>query len=465
MEQNQASYLQATLDELRHRHGVVGASLAILHGGVLETAASGVLSRETLVPVTADSLFQVGSITKVFTATLVMQLVDEGLVDLDQTVQTYLPQLCTAQAVACRQVTVRQLLCHTSGLEGDFFPEDDPFGPSIAGFVERCRLLPQLHPVGERFSYCNSGYTIVGRLLEVVTGRPWARLMQERILEPLGLQQALVDPADALRFRVAMGHLRGEGEDSAHCVAPKCYLPLSHAPAGTVLSMSATDLLGFARAHMDGSSEQAGTLLSAVSRDAMQQPQVALPRHSPPAMTHWGLGWIVGRSNGETVVSHYGGTLGQLAYLRCFPRRGLALAVLTNSDSMGLYEELEAELLSGIAGITLPRDARGAGPAGPADRFVGCYQNMAQRIEVIVGDDGLVARRCELAQPDTVVASRLAPIDSDCFAARWPRSSTQQTIAFLDQDSAGRARYLSIGFRLLRRVTNGDSCAAFEGSL
>ncbi len=429
----------------------MGASLAILRDGVVETAVSGVLNRETLVPVTADSLFQVGSITKLFTATLVMQLVDEGIVDLDQAVQVYLPEFCTAQAAASRQVTVRQLLCHTSGLEGDFFPEDDPFGPSIAGFVERCRLLPQLHPVGERFSYCNSGYTIVGRLLEVVTGRPWARLMRERILQPLGLQQALVDPADALRFRVAMGHLKGDDKDAAPAVAPKCYLPLSHAPAGTVLSMSATDLLGFARAHMDGGSDTCA-LLSAASREAMQQPQVALPRHSPPGMTHWGLGWILGSNNGETVATHYGGTLGQVAYLRCFPRRGLALAVLTNSDSMALYEELEDELLQYIAGITLPRDARREAPAGPAERFVGCYQNMAQSVEVLLDDHGLVARRRELAQPDTAVESRLTPIDSDCFAARWPGSSAEQSIAFLGEDAAGRADYISAGFRLLRRV-------------
>src|SRR3954454_12246820 len=118
-----ASYWQGRLAALAEEHGVVGASLAIQSGSQVLTAATGVLNLETRHPVTPDSLFQVGSITKVWTATLAMQLVDEGLLELDRPVVSYLPEFRVADPDVTRTVTARQLLTHTSGIDGDFFPD------------------------------------------------------------------------------------------------------------------------------------------------------------------------------------------------------------------------------------------------------------------------------------------------------------------------------------------------------
>src|SRR5690606_4998607 len=144
----QSFALQKRLDEACVRHGVVGASLAVLHDGVIQTAASGVLNVDTGVDVTPDSVFQIGSIGKVFTATLLMQLVDEGAVGLDAPVRRYLPDFAIADEAASAQITVRHLLAHTSGIDGDYLPPDDPSGPSSDGYVRKMRALALLHPVG-----------------------------------------------------------------------------------------------------------------------------------------------------------------------------------------------------------------------------------------------------------------------------------------------------------------------------
>src|SRR3954466_13339235 len=115
------AHWQERLSLLADKHGVPGASLAILSGDEVAEASYGVLNVRTGAPATPDALFQIGSITKVWTATIVMQLVDEGKLDLDRPVVTYLPEFKVADADVTRQVTTRQLLTHTSGIDGDLF--------------------------------------------------------------------------------------------------------------------------------------------------------------------------------------------------------------------------------------------------------------------------------------------------------------------------------------------------------
>ncbi|MDX6229616.1 MAG: hypothetical protein QOI76_3006, partial [Frankiales bacterium] len=112
-----ADLLRGRLEELIARHGVPGASVAVLAGGQVATAAAGVLNVATDVAATDDALFQIGSITKVYTASLVMQLVEEGRVQLDAPVVTYLPELKLADTEVAEAVTLRHLLTHTSGIE------------------------------------------------------------------------------------------------------------------------------------------------------------------------------------------------------------------------------------------------------------------------------------------------------------------------------------------------------------
>src|SRR4051812_10166586 len=211
---------QERLTALADKHGVVGASLAIAHGDEIVEAATGVLNRRTHEPVTTESVFQIGSITKVWTATLVMQLVDDGLVDLDAPLVTYLPEFKVADADLTRTVTTRHLLSHTSGIAGDFFPETGRGDDCLEKFVALMADLPASHPLGATMSYCNAGFVLLGRLVEVLRGATWDQVMRERLLQPLGLEAAGTLPEEALLWGVATGHITPPGA-AAPIVAPQ----------------------------------------------------------------------------------------------------------------------------------------------------------------------------------------------------------------------------------------------------
>jgi CubicO group peptidase (beta-lactamase class C family) len=237
------------LDELTRRHQVPGASLAVLAGGEVATLATGVLHKGTGVEVTTDSLFQIGSMTKAYTATVVLALVDQGLAGVDTPVAELLPGFRVADPEVSRRVTLRHLLCHTSGINGDFFLDTGRGDDCLARYVEACAGLEQSHPLGATFSYCNTGYVILGRVIEQLTGAVWDAAVAEHLAAPLGLTHTWTLPEDVLRFRAAMGHVTGSpGQEPQP--ASSWYEMRSLRPAGLVCA-TAADAAAFARLHLD----------------------------------------------------------------------------------------------------------------------------------------------------------------------------------------------------------------------
>lgn len=174
--------VQDALDALARRHLVPGATLAIGLGDELFDFATGVLNVGTGVETTTDSVFQIGSNTKLVTTTLVMQLVDEGLVELDDPVRKYLPDFALADPRAAGEITVRQLLTHTSGIQGDYFKGFGRGDDAIERYVVSLADIDLVHAPGQFWSYCNSGFVVAGRLAEVVTAplRPGAPQLGDR---------------------------------------------------------------------------------------------------------------------------------------------------------------------------------------------------------------------------------------------------------------------------------------------
>jgi len=206
------------------RYDVPGASLAIHRRGRRYEATAGVLNLETGVKVTPDSVFQIGSITKIFTTTLIMQLVDEGLIDLDTPIRQYLPGFRVADRQATRTVTPRHFLSHTSGIEGDFFVDSGRGDDCIRRLQEMGSMLPNLFPPGERISYCNFGFAMLGRIIEVATGRSWDQAIRQRLFEPLGMRHALTLPEDTVRYRAAIGHLPDPRNPRSNLVSMGIYV-------------------------------------------------------------------------------------------------------------------------------------------------------------------------------------------------------------------------------------------------
>ena len=384
------------------KHGVPGAQLGILRydadgADELVVATHGLLNIDSKQPVTADSIFQIGSITKVWTATVVMQLVDEGLAELDAPVVEVLPELRLADPDVTKQVTLRHLLTHTSGIDGDVFTDTGRGDDCIERYVELLGEQTQNHPLGATWSYCNAGFSVLGRVIEKLTGKTWDEALRERLFTPLQMEHAITLPEEALLHAAAVGHVTQDGVKS---VAPVWQLPRSIGPAGLVTA-NAADVLAFARLHLTGGVGPDGTrLLSEESATAMADHQADLPDKYSLGDS-WGLGWIRFGWDGRRVYGHDGNTIGQAAFLRVLPelcnRWGLAVTMLTNNDgSRDLYEELYREIFAELAGVEMPRPLTPPqppleDPAGAIAPYVGRYERAGVNMDVFAGEDGPTA--------------------------------------------------------------------------
>ena len=373
------------LGELARQAHVPGAVLGIWTGGQETVAACGVLNRATRVRVSTDSMFQVGSITKLWTATMIMQLIDAGLLSLDTTVAQALPGLRLGSPDLADQVTVAHLLTHTSGIDGDIFTDTGRGDDCLARYVGLLDRASSAFPPGGAYSYCNSGWVLLGRIIEVLDGRSWDDSLAERLCTPLELAQTVTLPEEAILYRAAVGHRRGGARVRVWG------LPRSVGPAG-LITAAAHDLLTFARFHLDGGLAPDGKrLLSEASVTAMQQPQAVIPDFGSPGAAI-GLGWRVDSWDGHAIIGHDGDTVGQSAYLRIDPRARVAACLLTNSGQSGsLYRAVFTEVFGSLAGLRMPACPHPTGDAGAGDlwRLAGRDERASRRLDVSVRHGGL----------------------------------------------------------------------------
>jgi CubicO group peptidase (beta-lactamase class C family) len=447
--------VQETLDALARRHRVPGATLAIAVGDELIDAATGVLNVNTGVEATTDSIFQIGSNTKLYTTTLVMQLVDEGAVDLDAPVRRYLKRFSLKDPSAAGEITVRQLLTHTSGIQGDYF---DAFGrgdEAIERYVDSLSGIDLVHRPGAMWSYCNSGFVVAGRLAEVLRGAPYHQLLRERIGAPLGLRRTTVLLGEMLRHRSAVGHLIGP--DLRPMVPPVVAMEYAQAPAGSLTTASAAELVRFVQMHLaEGVGPNGTQVLSADSVRAMQQVQATMPPTSSAPLTQ-GLGWLMQEWGGKKVIGHGGGTIGQLSFLQAIPEDRLVVALLTNGVSGGLlWRDLARWLFDELAGVQ-PAEAPKVPAVPPAlnlERYAGTYERLGVRNTVTVEGDQLVMQAeptgtvAEIQQGQPVPPVRLRPIDQERFGGK---ANGMDIVVVFSEFERGRPRYLFSG-RVARRV-------------
>jgi dipeptidyl aminopeptidase/acylaminoacyl peptidase len=451
---------QRRLTRLSERYGIPGAQLGIMRLGAdgasdeVVVASHGVLNVSTGTPVTDDSIFQIGSITKVWTATLVMQLVDEGLADLDQPVVELVPDLRLSDPDVTKRLTLRHLLNHTSGIDGDVFTDTGRGDDCLEKYVALLADEAQNHPIGVTWSYCNAGFSILGLVVERLTGTTWDQAMRDRLFEPLGMTHAVTLPEDALLHAAAVGHASSEGRPE---VVPVWQLPRSIGPAGLVTA-TAADVLAFARLHMTGGLGPDGTrLLSRESATAMAAHQVDLPdKHS--LGDSWGLGWIRFTWDGHEVYGHDGNTIGQAAFLRVVPGADLAVTLLTTGDgSRDLYEALYREILSELAGVEMPPSIAPPVPAADVDitPYVGRYERSSVVMDVFV-DDGRPRLRTTIIgplaemTPDPVDEYDLVAHSPTIFLVKPPEAETWAPVTFFELPTG--EPYLHFGARATPKV-------------
>ena len=393
----------ARLSELAVAAEVPGAVLGIWHDGETTVTPYGVLNAATGVETTADSLFQIGSVTKTWTATMIVQLAAEDRLDLDDAVVKLLPE-----APIDPRITVRHLLTHTSGIDGDVFTDTGRGDDCVERYVALLGDVDLLFEPGTAYSYCNAGYVVLGRIIEVLDGRTWDESLKARLIEPLGLTQTVTLPEEAILHRAARGHVASDGAP-----VKTWQLPRSIGAAG-LITASAGDVLQFALMHLTDDRYA-----------AMQEPQVPFAG-GVGGFTNLGLAWRIYDWGGRPLFGHDGSTISQTAFLRIDPAARLVVCLLTNSgNGPALFEPLASEVFTEYAGIAHPA------PPQPVDvptddRHVGRYERTSVRLDVVRRDDRLVlveyatGDRLAFAEEATTEYDLLPtePVDGDHFVIR-----------------------------------------------
>lgn len=354
-------------------YGVVAGGRLVHAGGLGERRAGGPAPN-------ADTVFRIASMTKSFTATMVLALRDEGALRLDDLAEEYVPELHGWPPVTpdAQRVRIRHLLTMTAG-----FPTDDPWGDREQGtpLPEFSNFLAQgvsfAWAPGTRFEYSNLGYAILGRVISAVTGAPYPDVMTARLLDPLGLSQTGYEAGRFAPGVLASGHRREGGGWSEIPMAP-CG---AFAPMGGLFT-SVRDLArwvtGFAAAFPPGAGDAGGPHpLARASRREMQLPQVATgqmrgpaPLPGDPASSSYGFGLFVDEDPvWGRIVHHGGGYPGFGSNMRWHPATGIGVIALGNS-TYAPVTPLAARLLTTVlrqrAQRATPGTGHGSPPAGRA---------------------------------------------------------------------------------------------------
>ncbi|MFF3734378.1 serine hydrolase domain-containing protein [Streptomyces sp. NPDC002476] len=446
-----ARSLHGIFEELAREHRVTGAQIALYHAGTLHAHSYGTESVRTGRPVTQQTAFPFGSVTKFFTAALVMQLVSDGDIDLDEPLADLLPELRTpgGSGTGLGAATVRQLLSHTAGLP-DSIEYADMRGPSYRRFAAACAQAPALHAPGLAFSYSNTGYCLLGAVVEAVAGMDWWTAMDSCLLRPLGIEPAFLhDPrpgsAPAARS-IADGHAVRADSDNAEIVDHMTDLSL--AAAGGLVG-SAVDLVTAARLHLDDRTRFAHEHL--LPEDAVRLMHEPVPVAEPFGLADaWGLGLMSHRSAGGVWFGHDGAVGGASCNMRLHPAGNTALALTANSTAgPRLWEALVTELRA--AGLDLGH-YRLPEPDAPQitepDAYLGTYANGDLHLVVMPGPDGgLYLTRADYAD------YRLTIHTDDRFVARDNEHDGLPIVGrFVRERSGGPIVLLQYGGRALQRL-------------
>ena len=338
------------------KFGVPGAGVGIRIDGENHAFGYGKTNVEFGVPVDGDTLFQIGSTSKTFAATKLMQLVEEGKVSLDDKVLQYLPKFRVPDEETTKNVTIRHLVTHTAGWMGDWGgPErlrnrrkiergDDALRKRIGILKE----VPQLAPLGTVWSYNNSAFSVLGHIIEKVTKKTFEQAVTEGIMEPLGMERSFYFPEQIMTQKFALGHVKDK-DGNMEVVRPWAQ-GRATGPSGGVVS-SASDQMLYAQFHL-GEHPEGKKVLSPETVRFMQQPLA----EAATMASHVGVSWLLDDINGVRTVSHGGTMIGQTSAFKMVPERGFAVTVLTNAGDEGklVHGKLTKWALKELIGLEKP---------------------------------------------------------------------------------------------------------------
>ena len=372
--------IDSLVDDYMTSKKAPAVSVAVLHGqDTVLMRGYGLASREANRKADASTVYEIGSITKQFTSSGIMRLVERGKVSLDDPISKYVPDLPAHE----QNVKIRQLLNHTSGVHNyTASPEwmktwsQDLTPRQVVAFVDKDTLD---FPSGTRYSYSNTGYVLLGMVIEKASGQPYATFVQKEFFGPLGLTQTSYCPSHPTDSRFAVGY---QMKNDTLKVAD--YLSMTHPFSAGAICSTVRDLVKWQRALV------AGKVVSPKSFEQMTTPD-SLPGGR---RMNYGFGLTVGQMGSKKVIAHGGGIFGFTTAGLFVPEDAINVAVFTNSE--GGPDALAANIARAVMGIPLvkPPQPVVASPLRDIDRdrIPGVYDFGQLVIHVTVEGGRLMAQ-------------------------------------------------------------------------
>jgi CubicO group peptidase (beta-lactamase class C family) len=338
--------LQMDVVTLRETYHLPALELCVINAnGIVEAASGGVRKAGGTDAVTSQDLFHLGSMTKAMTATMLSTLVQEGKLSWDMTMTQAFPAIASTMDSRYKDVTLEQLLTHTSGLPGYTTDPEWASIPPFTGtpaqqrqaFAQMLLTRPPIGPAGI-YRYSNAGYAVAAAIAERVTGKTWEQLMQQRVFGPLKIRAAYGWPllsGDGEPW----GHRIKNGVVTPHNPSDHYRVPTVLAPAGDV-SMSILDYSVFARLHLAGLENIDGSVLSAADIQRLHQPVLA-----------YSSGWHEELIDGVPTSWHRGTCDTFDTFVLLQPSRGIGVIIFTNADGDNIAVLALFAELSRLAGL------------------------------------------------------------------------------------------------------------------
>ncbi len=363
--------IDAFVEAQMRRHRIPGLALVITQGDrVVHQRGFGTAGDGR--PVTPETPFHIGSISKSFTALAVMQLVEQDRIDLDAPVQTYLPWFRVADGAVSGSITVRHLLHQTSGLAEETYMADLRPETTLEEAVRDLRQAEPVDPPGAAFHYFNQNYATLGLIVETVSGQPYGEYVRRNIFDPLEMDRSAATVERIARLDVAQGH----GVLFGFPIPRQQDAAAYNMPEGGIVS-SAEDLAHFLIAQNSDGEYRDARLLSAEGVAEMHEPLTP----GAPSGSGYAMGWVVDQRDGTPILEHGGSLENFRTFAWLLPDQSYGFAVLMNQNGFVPAMLAYSDIPEGIADLLIGREPS----TGPAMRTV--YWGFTAIVAAVVGLD------------------------------------------------------------------------------
>lgn len=442
----------AWVDSQRAYKNLPGLAAGVVVGPELVWAQGfGYADAARQIPATPDTIYRIASITKLFTAVAILQLRDQGKLQLDDPVVGHLPWFNMPSPYAdAPAITIRHLLTHTAGLprEAAFPYWTDGQFPTLAQIQASVGQQVTAVPPETRFKYSNLGLSLAGAIVAQAASLPYEAYVQEHILRPLGMSSTFVETIDPHHERLAVGYGRRLPGRLEREIMP--FTDCQGITPAANMATTVTDLARFASFHLGDGVVEGRRLLRQSTLREMQRVHWL----NPDWQSGYGLGFSITRQNNKTYIGHGGAVLGYRTLLRLCPAEGTAVVVLTNADDGDPLAYVD-KLFQWVVPPLLAAARPSAAPAQPDlawQQYVGKYRDAWGDMQILIQNGELLA--IDPSQPDPLLATiRFIPVAEHTFRMESENGFlSPDELAIFEVDGDGRVTRIRLGNTYIERM-------------